>query len=39
MSNTSSIQRYKQLKEWLLSIKSAPKPATRLPKKQNYGRK
>jgi|TARA_B110000971_G_C19651219_1_gene337958 hypothetical protein len=39
MSNTSNKQRYTQLKEWLLTIKSAPKPATRSPKRKTYDKK
>jgi len=39
MSNTSNKQRYTQLKEWLLTIKSAPKPAVKSPKRKSYDRR
>jgi len=39
MANTSNKQRYTQLKEWLLTIKSAPKATTRSPKRKTYDKR
>ena len=39
MSTASSKQKYTQLKEWLLTIKSSPKTTTRSPKRKSYDKR
>lgn len=39
MSNTSNVQRYTQLKEWLKTVKTSKVPTTRSPQKKTYDRR